>query len=468
MSFEFSKRFIVGFDSLRIDSGLRKKLSDLNPAGIIFYDANIESKSQFIDLIKDLQDTLGDKVLLTTDQEGGKVQRLRKITSALPSLESLQTLDDVAQHSHLLASELKALGINLVFAPCADLNCEASNPIIGSRSFGADPELVSKKVSKMIQVYQEYNLQACAKHYPGHGDASIDSHLALPRVSRTTEEIQKHIMPFEAAIEAGVESIMIAHLVVNDSVLPASLDANLISDLRRKFLDGLIISDEITMKALSPFGDYNQLSHKLLEAGNDLIIWNTNIDDALKAAQYLDDKALDLSEHQKTLTRIIECKNKITTKIDLDFVSPYQDAMLDIARRSIKIKNSNFDKWKKIPGDFLLLKTSHPKLEAEYIEQGFFRHSETRVAMSKNLFDLRSFASLRMTESLTDADFVDLTKILLLSFQAKPEEILLIQKLRDIYQEKLLVVSCDIDEKFSDIRIPGANLVHYLSFSLEA
>jgi len=73
-----------------------------------------------------------------------------------------------------------------------------------------------------------------------------------------------------------------------------------------------------------------------------------------------------------------------------------------------------------------------------------------------------------MTESLTDADFVDLTKILLLSFQAKPEEILLIQKLRDIYQEKLLVVSCDIDEKFSDIRIPGANLVHYLSFSLEA
>jgi len=216
MSFEFSKRFIVGFDSLRIDSGLRKKLSDLNPAGIIFYDANIESKSQFIDLIKDLQDTLGDKVLLTTDQEGGKVQRLRKITSALPSLESLQTLDDVAQHSHLLASELKALGINLVFAPCADLNCEASNPIIGSRSFGADPELVSKKVSKMIQVYQEYNLQACAKHYPGHGDASIDSHLALPRVSRTTEEIQKHIMPFEAAIEAGVESIMIAHLVVND------------------------------------------------------------------------------------------------------------------------------------------------------------------------------------------------------------------------------------------------------------
>lgn len=440
MHFDFSSRFILGFDSPKLDNKTRDKLKILNPAGIIFYDANIDNHQQFVDLIKDLQDSLGKSLLLSTDQEGGKVQRLRKITTSLPSLESLKSLDDVKEQSLLLAQQLKALGINLVLGPCLDLNTNSENPIIGSRSFGIDNIL--EKVNLVLNIFKDNNLLACIKHYPGHGDTIIDSHLSLPCVKRTQAELSRHLEPFDLGIKMNCDSLMLAHLIVNDAKIPASLDSVLIQNLRKIF-HNLIISDEITMKALKQFGDYSELSLKLLEAGNDLIIWNTNLDDAFRAAEYLQENYHNQEQHIKALERVKFAQSKISTKLSKKGFSYLDERMLSIALRSIYVKaEDKISSWKNLRQDAQILVSHHPKLELEYIKMIF------------------PSAALIKDQALEPNK-----KLLILSFQAKEQEIEIINSLKQNLDEQVLVASCDLDENFAEIRIPGANLVHYASLA---
>ncbi|NQY81409.1 MAG: glycoside hydrolase family 3 protein [Candidatus Caenarcaniphilales bacterium] len=313
---KISNLFIVGFEGTILTDEISEKLLRLRPAGIILFDTNIESRPQVQKLIKDLKNLLGEKLLISVDQEGGKVERLRKVSPSLCSLYALgkasselnsdgslseKSVENLKTHTRLLALDLIDLGFNLVFAPCADLNSNSLNPIIGTRSLGEDSNLIAKQLSVIINEFKNYPLLHCAKHFPGHGDAKIDSHLALPEIDLSDlTKFESHLQPFKKAISLDTDSVMVAHatfklppkiieeLKLEDeesfSKLPASINPKLIKSFLCKHLSfsNLVISDEITMKALSHFGDYESIAKQMIHAGNDLVIWNTNIDEALE------------------------------------------------------------------------------------------------------------------------------------------------------------------------------------------
>jgi beta-N-acetylhexosaminidase len=155
-----------------------------------------------------------------------------------------------------LAAELKACGIGCDFAPVVDVDTNPKNPVIGDRSFGEDPERVGRLGAAMIRGLQEGGVVACAKHFPGHGDTEVDSHLALPALDHARSRLEDvELRPFRKAIEAGVASIMTAHVLVRglDERLPATLSPVVIDGLLRRELhyDGVIVSDDLEMKAVA-------------------------------------------------------------------------------------------------------------------------------------------------------------------------------------------------------------------------
>jgi beta-N-acetylhexosaminidase len=447
----FGNLFIVGFNSLTLTDELKYKLNLLRPAGVILYDCNIDSKEQVQELIHELRELLGDGLLISVDQEGGKVQRLRKITSNLPSLKSLAKAalqDDkfLELHSKILAYELKELGFNLVYAPCADLNTNPQNPIIGTRSLGDDTKIVSQQLVEIHNFYREAGIISCAKHFPGHGDTGEDSHLDLPVVVRTKEINDKHLEPFKALIRNHIEMIMIAHIVINDG-LPASINQELIGKLRKDLgYKGLIISDEITMKALVKFGNYNQLAELLIKAGNNLIIWNTNLDDALQSAEYLnniDSAQLHLS-HEHSIKLIQELK--IYPALAQSPISLSQEALLEIAQSGIEFHNSHWkDKLKEgdlVKSDFAIIINEHPKLERTIIEEVF---SGTKVQHIDELDE--------------DLSLLENKKFILIEFQIQESKFQLFSK--KINTMNFLHVSTDLSHKNADMNLNGASKVHY-------
>ncbi len=304
--------FIVGFKGTVLTPELAAQLRELQPAGIIYFADNILSVEQVRKLNSDLRDLLGEDLIISVDQEGGRVQRLRSVTTELSSLRDLGRADDLAlrEHARIMCAELKDLGFNYNYAPCADLDTNPANPVIGERSLGANAKRVSQQVRLLIEEYKRYGIKTCAKHFPGHGDTDLDSHLALPILdypqkfgSRWLEEYERHLEPFRAAISAGVDSIMVAHLLLPhlDPELPASLSPTIIQEELREELDyrGLVISDELTMKALSHYGNYTQICKQAILAGNNLVIWNVNLDDAVQVARQLNsDKDLSRAYEQ--------------------------------------------------------------------------------------------------------------------------------------------------------------------------
>ncbi len=313
--------FIVAFDGLDLNPELAKQLRELNPAGVILFAQNIQSKEQVIKLNSELKDLLGEDLLISVDQEGGRVQRLGAITSPLLSLREAAKLgkDSLLAEARVLCTELKELGFNYNFAPCADLDTNPANPIIGERSLGSNPRLVSEQVSLLIHEYKRQGILTCAKHFPGHGDSDLDSHLDLPVLdyaakygASAMQEYDKHLAPFRASIEATVDSIMIAHLLVPhvDPELPCSLSSKAIQiELRTKLAyEGLIISDELSMKALSRFGNHKDVCKQALIAGNDLIIWNIPLEEVLSIARELEANLIK----EESRARVAELKKKIS------------------------------------------------------------------------------------------------------------------------------------------------------------
>ena len=452
----FGKLFIIGFDSLVLTEELKEKLLKLEPAGVILYDCNIESKDQVKKLISDLKNLLGEDLLVSVDQEGGKVQRLRKICTDLPSLKALGIAAQKDEsylelHSRTLAIELVELGFNLVYAPCADLNTNPANPIIGSRSLGKEPAIVSKQLTKIHNSYRDSGLISCAKHYPGHGDAGVDSHLDLPLIKRTKEENDFHLRPFKALIKNNIEMIMIAHLVINEG-LPASINPEIINKLRKELdFKGIVISDEITMKALSQFGDYSKIAELLIKAGNNLIIWNTNLDDALRTADYLN----ILSQTDKELKRHCELSLKIIHRhceewqncydVAIQTKNPKLDcdaslAMTEIAKLGIEIKNKKPISLE----DFVIVINNHPKLE-----------KETILSSLRGMNEVNDVAIQTINESRINSNKF----AILIEFQIKDSELKLIHG--QIKPENLLHVSTDICHPEADICLNGASVSHY-------
>jgi beta-N-acetylhexosaminidase len=224
--------------------------------GVVLYGRNVESPEQLATLSEALH-AERPELLIGIDEEGGDVTRLEARTgSSYPgnlALGAGLSPEMTRRVAASMGAELAAAGIDLDLAPDADVNSNPNNPVIGVRSFGSDPELVSEHVAAFVEGLQSAGVAACAKHFPGHGDTSVDSHLALPTVNddpRTSGALE----PFRAAIAAGVQAVMTAHLLVPslDSV-PATLSRPILDGLLRTQLGfaGLVITDGIEMRAIA-------------------------------------------------------------------------------------------------------------------------------------------------------------------------------------------------------------------------
>lgn len=238
--------------------------------GFTLFAYNVPSRAALAALSSSLR-AERDDLLLALDEEGGDVTRLEWDTgSSYPGGAALGIVDDVAVTEGVaasIASELAAAGVNWNLAPVADVNVPA-NPVIGTRAFGADPDLVARHVAAFVRGTQSHRVAACAKHFPGHGSTEQDSHLELPTL---VGDVEAGLEPFRAAIAAGVQTIMTAHIRVD--VLPATVDRKIVTELLRGELgfDGVVMADALEMKGVSASLGVEQAAVRALEAGCDAL-----------------------------------------------------------------------------------------------------------------------------------------------------------------------------------------------------
>lgn len=272
-------RLIVGFDGTQMTPELGE-LIDTGISGVILFRRNVQSPEQVARLNAAIVERAARPFFVSVDQEGGPVQRMRAPFTEFPPHGVLGAIDD-ADLTHKVASvmarELKAIGFNLDYAPVADVDTNPANPVIGIRSFGSDPVKVACHVKAWIRGMQRAGVMACAKHFPGHGDTSTDSHYALPSLPHGRARMDKvELVPFRASIAEGVGSIMTAHVVFKalDSKVPATLSRTVLSGLLRKRLRyrGLVISDDLEMKAVADHWGAPEAAVRSLEAGADVVL----------------------------------------------------------------------------------------------------------------------------------------------------------------------------------------------------
>ncbi|MFI7227627.1 glycoside hydrolase family 3 protein [Nonomuraea angiospora] len=253
---------------------LRRRLGE-GLAGVVLFSRNIADPAQVARLTAALR-AENPSVLVGTDEESGEVTRLEVAAgSSRPGAYALGAVDDVALTEALagdLGAELAAAGVTLDFAPSADVNSNPDNPVIGLRAFGADPALVSRHTRAFVRGLQSAGVAACAKHFPGHGDTSVDSHHGVPVVA---DGIEDALLPFREAIKEGVRAVMTGHLLVPsyDAELPATLSPKVLTGLLREELgfEGMIITDGIEMAAVSGTYGIGGASARAIAAGADAI-----------------------------------------------------------------------------------------------------------------------------------------------------------------------------------------------------
>ncbi len=294
--------FVLGCKGENLKTALDKGLG-----GIIFFKDDIQSKDDFKNLIKKLACHAQITPFFSIDQEGGRVERTENIwgkkryLSAKYAYEKgLKFLENQTQQ---IADELKDYGINLNYAPCCDVNTNPNNPIIGERAFSNNPDDVIKGAKTVIKIYRKNRIISCIKHYPGHGDASCDSHLTLPTINISKEEMEKiHIKPFKELIKEDLADIvMIAHLhctCFDNEVIPSSLSKNVIDYLRQDY-NGVICSDDMVMKALD---NYENACETAIKAGVNMFLYRYCDDKTIQTIEKIAKKALK----DKTLQLCIE------------------------------------------------------------------------------------------------------------------------------------------------------------------
>jgi beta-N-acetylhexosaminidase len=270
----------AGFPGREVPPDLAERIREGRIGGVVLFARNVGSPDAVRALVDELHGLApGDAPLtVAVDQEGGRVQRLRAPWTEWPPMRALggHAPEETARFARALALELRAAGFDLDFAPCVDVDSNPDNPVIGDRSFARDPRVVSAHVAAFVRACQSAGVAACAKHFPGHGDTAVDSHLDLPRLGHDLERLREvELPPFRAAIEAGVASVMTAHVLFPrlDPERPATLSPAVMGLLREELgYEGLVFSDDIEMKAVADRFSVEQCSLGALEAGVDAIL----------------------------------------------------------------------------------------------------------------------------------------------------------------------------------------------------
>ncbi|MDD2431537.1 MAG: glycoside hydrolase family 3 N-terminal domain-containing protein, partial [Firmicutes bacterium] len=283
---------LLGISGTYISSGVREVVTDLDAGGIVLFASNLTSSVQTVNLTTKLQqEALQSKhavpLLITADEEGGLVSRMPYGMVTMPGNMALG-----ASRNEYLAlkayyhtgRQLKALGINMNLAPVLDVNNNIKNPVIGLRSFGSDPVLVSNMGVAALAGLKEAKVGSIVKHFPGHGDTLVDSHLALPIVKKTKAELGKmELMPFQKALQNGATAVMTAHIsfpsLTNGVSVPATLSQDILTGVLRANwgYNGVISTDDMLMNAIVNHYGFKEAVVQAVKAGVDQILIASNL-----------------------------------------------------------------------------------------------------------------------------------------------------------------------------------------------
>ncbi len=326
--------------------------------GVILFRRNLKDAQQVRELTDAIRSLAHDNEappLIALDQEGGTVSRLAQIGTTTPSAMALGAVRDPAATEsmyHLIGDELGTLGFTIDFAPVADINNNPDNPVIGLRSFGDDPHAVGLNVRAAVRGLHGASVAATAKHFPGHGDTTIDSHFGLPSIPHDLAHVRAvELVPFSAAIAEGVDAIMTAHALfpaIEERGKPATLSHRILSEFLRGELqyEGVVITDCMEMKAIEAHHTPEQAAVEAVAAGADLILFSHTPDKARRARDALRAAVLDgrLSGErvQQSLQRVAKLRLRLVASISqprLDAVGGerHKQAALAVARRAITL-----------------------------------------------------------------------------------------------------------------------------------
>ncbi|MEH7121228.1 beta-N-acetylhexosaminidase [Neobacillus vireti] len=280
---KIGQMIIAGISGTKMDTQTKNLITKYKVGGMIFYKENLVDPEQTVQLLNEIKTENVHNVLplfLSVDQEGGRITRLPGGLFNFPTNKEIGVINN-SQFSYkvgrILGKELNEFGFNLNFAPVLDVNSNPKNPIIGDRSFGDNPDVVSKLGIQTMKGIQSQKIVATIKHFPGHGDTSVDSHLELPIVYKNLTELKKlELIPFERAIDSGADVVMVAHILLPklDDIYPASMSKVIITNLLRKQLDfsGVVITDDMTMKAVTDHFKMGAAAVDSIHAGSDIIL----------------------------------------------------------------------------------------------------------------------------------------------------------------------------------------------------
>lgn len=338
---------IAGFDGTTVNDELRSLILEKYVGGVILFSKNVESASQVVALnneIKEINKVNKSPIFISVDEEGGLVSRMPSEFKDIPTNSDIAKYDDEDLSYNIgkvIGEEISSLGFNMDFAPVLDIN---SNPVIGDRSFGDNETIVSKLGIATMKGLKDSNVIATVKHFPGHGDTSVDSHVGLPVVENDLERLKSfELVPFQKAIDEGVDMVMVSHIMLPkiDENDPATLSKTIVTDILRKDMNynGVVVTDDMTMGAIINNYDIGEAAVKSINAGVDIVMVChqyenvTKVIDAIKEA--VNNGTITEERLDKSVERILKLKDKyniedgVTTEPNVDSINDKISSVLE-------------------------------------------------------------------------------------------------------------------------------------------
>lgn len=408
-----------------LDPATKAHLAEYKFGGVCLFRKNIESIEQLRILVRDIREVLGPDAWIAIDQEGGAVQRVLELAQA-PSAMAIGATDDPKMAEAVGAAVgrgLISLGINWNFAPVLDVNTNPDNPVIGDRSFGSNPKRVAEIALAWGKGLESAGVMAAVKHFPGHGDTAIDTHLDLPLVRKGLPELeQTELFPFREAIRSGFGAIMTAHILYPelDPNHPATLSPTILQGLLRQRMGfkGVIITDALDMQAITKRYTIEAAAFTSIRAGADMILSlgtrEVQATQAKALAEAIENGAIPTDQFKASLKRLEDAVTRFPGR-----PRPYtpeqlasDQALMQAAARYSITSFGNIQRPK--PTDrVLLVSTGNPRAEGPYGESVAI---STLAGKLKRIFpNLSSFVYLdtnpnmvlpKLREVIEESDFV--------------------------------------------------------------
>ena len=318
---KIAQMLIVYYIGDEYDENLSNIIKEVKPGGFILMSDNITTYDRTLNFVKGMQNDSDIPMIISTDEEGGSVQRIKGIrdisVTDIPYMYYLgQTKDKNLAYKvgEIIANELRTIGVNLTYAPVMDIYSNPNNTVIGKRSFGSDPNTVYDMATSLKNGIEDNLVNTCIKHFPGHGDTETDSHFETPIINKTLDELENSdLLLFIKSIN-DTNMIMVGHIAlpkITNSSIPASLSKEIVTDLLKNKYNykGLVITDALNMRSLTNNYSDKEIYTMAINAGVDLLLMPNGSKNAIKyIKEAIDDEEIDINTINESVRKILTYK----------------------------------------------------------------------------------------------------------------------------------------------------------------